>query len=478
MRITSKEILNGPVAPVLARMTSPMAIAIFMMIMFQTVDTYFVGLMGTVELAAISFTFPVTFTIISLSIGLGIATSVLLAKAIGEGESERARRITTDSIMLTFLIVMLVSMLGFFTIDPLFRLLGASDQTLIFIHQYMELWYLFVGLMIIPMTGNSAIRATGDTKWPSIMMILSGLMNAILDPILIFGVGPIPAMGVKGAAIATVLSWCTGFLISIWILHFREKLLIFNIPDMSELIKYWTKLFKMGIPISIANMMTPVATGILTGLIARYGEHAVAGFGAGSRIEAIFLVISFALTSALSPYMAQNLGARKFERARLALSLSVRFSFVFQLCLYPLIFLLAPMLSRIFSDDPAVIDTTTLFLRIMPIGICFYGALIVFNTAFNAAHQTHKTLMVSLIRVFLLYAPLAWIGGLIFGIPGLFAGAVVGNAIAAIIGWYWVKGVYNNIEELDIFSSRQDKDFSTAELESQVVEEAGQYDSV
>ena len=167
MRITSENILNDPVGPTLARMTAPMVVAIVMMILFHAVDTFFVAQLGTVELAAISFTFPITYAIINLSLGISIATSVTLAKAIGGGEKGRAVRITTDSVLLSMVLVVLVSITGYLTVDPLFRLLGATDHTLVFIHEYMDIWYLFVGLMLIPTIGNSAIRATGDTRFRS-----------------------------------------------------------------------------------------------------------------------------------------------------------------------------------------------------------------------------------------------------------------------------------------------------------------------
>ena len=469
MRITSEQILNEPVGPILARMTAPLVIAIVMMILFSAVDTYFVSRLGTVQLAAISFTFPITYTILNFSLGLSIATSVTLARAIGSGEKDRARRITTDSILLTMVVVILISIAGYLTIDPLFRLLGATDQTLVYIHQYMDIWYLFVGLMIVPTIGNSAIRATGDTRFPSIMMVLSGLLNAALDPLLIFGAGPIPAMGVSGAATATVLAWTVGFCASLWILRVRDRLLTFSIPDYRATVKYWWKLIKMGLPISIANMLTPVSAAIMTALIAPYGEQAVAGFGAGSRIEALLLAVCFALTAALSPYMAQNLGARKFDRARTALSLAVRFAVFFQLALFPLIFILAPYMAHIFSDDTSVVHFGVLYLRIMPLGTCFYGSLIVFNTAFNAAHQTHKTMLVSMVRVFLCYAPMAWIGGRLFDVPGLFCGAVTGNCIAAFIGWRVVRHTYRDIEEHKIFKPVEKAVITTSGPESAIV---------
>jgi len=469
MRITSEQILNEPVGPILARMTAPLVVAIVMMILFNAVDTYFVSRLGTVQLAAISFTFPITYTILNFSLGLSIATSVTLARAIGSGETDRARRITTDSILLTVIVVMLISIAGYLTVDPLFRLLGATDQTLVFIHEYMDIWYLFVGLMIVPTIGNSAIRATGDTRFPSIMMMLSGLLNAALDPLLIFGAGPVPAMGVSGAAIATVLAWTVGFCASLWVLRVRDRLLTFSIPDFRATKKYWWMLIKMGLPISIANMLTPVSAAIMTAMIAPYGEPAVAGFGAGSRIEALLLSVCFALTAALSPYMAQNLGARKFERARTALSLAVRFAVFLQLALFPLIFILAPYLAHIFSDDPAVIKVGVLYLRIMPLGTCFYGSLIVFNTAFNAAHQTYKTMLVSMFRVFLCYTPMAWTGGWLFQVPGLFCGAVIGNFIAALIGWSVVRRTYRDIENHKIFKPVEKAVITTAGPESAIV---------
>ena len=469
MRVTSEDILKGSVGPVLYRMTTPMVIAILMMILFQAVDTYFVGLMGTEELAAISFTFPVTFTIINLSLGLSIGTSILLARAIGEGALNIAKQVATDSILLTIVIVSCISVCGYLTIDQLFLAMGATETTIGFIREYMSIWYIFVGLMIVPMVGNSAIRATGDTKWPSIMMVLSGLLNVCLDPILIFGFGPIPALGVKGAAIATVISWVLGFVMAFWILHVREKLILFEIPNFPEMFRYWFTLIKMGLPISVANMLTPISAAILTALIASYGEHAVAGFGAGSRIEALFLVISFALTAALSPYMAQNLGAGQLERARTALNLAIRFAVGFQICLYPFIFISAPYLARIFSDDPSVIEVTALFLRIMPVGIWFYSAMIVFNTGFNAARQTYKTMIVSLIRVLGCYAPLAWLGGKFYAMPGLFIGAVIGNIIATVIGWRVLKSTYDKLERNEELKLDTVTDVKMEELESQTI---------
>jgi Na+-driven multidrug efflux pump len=189
---------------------------------------------------------------------------------------------------------------------------------------------------------------------------------------------------------------------------------------------------------------------IMTGFVARYGEHAVAGFGVGSRIEAVAMIVCIALTSALSPYMAQNLGAGQYPRARNALNLSLRFALLFEFGLYPILALAAPWLTLIFSRDPQVQQVAMQFLWIMPIGFAFYGMVIIINTGFNAAHQSHKTLIASLVRLFLCYVPAAWLGGMMFDIPGLFVGAVAGNGLGAWIAWQMLLGTWRGLEDGEI----------------------------
>jgi putative MATE family efflux protein len=303
----------------------------------------------------------------------------------------------------------------------------------------MDIYYLCFGLMVIPMVGNSAIRATGDTKWPSILMIVGGLMNVVLDPILIFGYGPVPAMGVQGAALATAGSWLIGFFAGFYLLYVREQLITLIVPPMAILRQHWLKMLRTGVPISLANMMTPVATAALTAFVAQYGEIAVAGLGAGNRIEAFSLVIPFAITAALSPFMSQNLGAGNIQRAHESLVLCVKFILKFQFAVFLVFVGGAWWLAQIFSSDPEIVKVARIYLWIMPLGLGFYGIIIVLNTAFNAQHQSEKTLLLSLVRVLLLYIPLAWAGGHLFGIPGIFIGATLGNGIAALCGWFVYK---------------------------------------
>ncbi|HHQ4767963.1 TPA: MATE family efflux transporter, partial [Aeromonas veronii] len=179
--------LTAPIPVVLRQMTGPMIFGIIAILAFNLVDTFFIGMLGTEALAAISFTFPVTFVVTSLAMGLGAGLSAVIGHTLGQGKHDEAAHLATDSLFLAVIMVALLSAGGALTIKPLFTLLGASAELISLIHDYMLIWYLTVPMLVLPMVGNAAIRATGDTKTPSLVMAVAGLVNGVLDPLLIFG---------------------------------------------------------------------------------------------------------------------------------------------------------------------------------------------------------------------------------------------------------------------------------------------------
>lgn len=267
--------------------------------------------MGTQPLAAISFTFPVTFTVLSLTIGLGIGTSAVIARALGKKDDCTAKDAAFTAMLITGVIVGILSLFGYLYEDEMFLMLGASEELLPLIHQYMDVWYLGSICLIGPMIGNAVLRASGDTKTPSIIMGGAGLINAILDPILIFGFGPVPAMGIKGAAIATLISWMFGLILVLDILIRQRKLLDPKWLPFDRFVTSSREILRIGLPAAGANMLTPIAAAVLTAIVATYGEAAVAAFGVGSRIESIACLVVLAMSMTLPPFISQNFGAGK-----------------------------------------------------------------------------------------------------------------------------------------------------------------------
>ena len=211
-----------------------MAFGIAAIILFTVVDTFYVGRLGAEQLAAMGFTFPISYIVMSIAMGLSVGTSSTIARAIGEGHQLRVQRLATDGLGLAFVIVTCFSLIGLTNLNTIFSMIGAKGEILELISDYMIPWCLGVGLLVIPMVGNGAIRATGDTKTPATIMVIAGIVNIVLDPFLIFGIGPFPRLELQGAALATVVSWGVTFTASLWILGKREGMIRLPIFDPKQ----------------------------------------------------------------------------------------------------------------------------------------------------------------------------------------------------------------------------------------------------
>ncbi|MFE8728772.1 MATE family efflux transporter [Aeromonas hydrophila] len=432
-------LLTAPMTSILLRMTGPMILGIVAILAFNLVDTFFIGMLGTQALAAISFTFPVTFVVTSLAMGLGAGLSAVMGHALGQGKHDEAARITTDNLFLAVLLVALIALAGALTIHPLFRLLGASDELIALIYDYMLIWYLTVPMLVLPMVGNAAIRATGDTKTPSLVMTVAGLVNGVLDPLLIFGIGPFPAWGIRGAAIATSLSWLMAMLVSLYILRHREGLLHWHLSPRPQLLAHWRALLHVAVPASFTNMLNPLANAVLMTIFAGLGTEVVAAYGAASRVEALLLIVMMALSSVLAPFISQNCGAGNPARAKAALQFCMRFALLFQLAVYALTWLLAPFIAELFSDHPQVVRLIVLYLHLVPIGYGFQGMVMLLASALNGVRASSVSFLFNGLRLFVFLLPGAWLGAKLGGEQGIYLGILVANLAAGTLAWWYAR---------------------------------------
>ncbi|WP_236014192.1 MATE family efflux transporter [Marinobacterium alkalitolerans] len=433
------DLLNAPIRPTLVRMTIPMMFGIVSLMLFNLADIWFVAQLGTQPMAALAFTFPVSFSVVSLAIGLGIGTSATLARLIGSGSGEGAARLATDNLLLTVLLMAVVGTLGRFLTDPVFRLMGAEPELMSLIDAYMEVWFAGSVFLVLNMVCNSTFRASGDTRLSATIMLISSLLNVVLDPLLIFGWGPVPAMGIRGAAVASVIAWSATTLLALHLLYHRKQMLLLTVPDLKQMLGHWRKVLSISLPAALSNMMTPLANGILTALVAVHGAEAVAAFGAGARIESLSLLVCLALSMTLPPFISQNFGAQKLERVRSAYRGAVRFALLWQLLIFGVLLIASGPISRLFSDDENVARWLQLWLVIVPAGFGFQATTFLSASSFNALHQPMRAMRISLFRLFFMYVPLGWLGNHFFGLTGMFVALVCANAVTAMVASFWVR---------------------------------------
>lgn len=432
----STSLLTGDIATTLRKMTVPMIFGMIFLLLFNIVDTFFISLLGTEPLAAVSFTFPVTFTVISLAIGLGIGTSAVIATAQGSGNTNQAKFDAVVALVVSALLVLLLSLIGLAFSDHIFTLLGASNTLLTPINEYMSVWFLASVLLITPMIGNAVLRANGDTKTPSLIMGGAGLVNAILDPILIFGFGPVPALGIQGAAIASAIAWSLGIVAIFYILGVKRQLLSVH-GEGQTFVSSSKKILKIGLPAAGANMLTPMAMAVMTAIVANYGEPAVAAFGVGSRIESIVCLVILALSMTLPPFISQNFGAKQLSRVKEAYSRTLKFVMVWQFVVYLVLLVCAGFIADVFATEENVKTVITLFIYTLPLSYGLQGVIILTNSSFNALHKPMAALLLSVVRLFVFYLPFAYVGSVFADLTGLFIGAAIGNFFTAVVAYKW-----------------------------------------
>ena len=396
-------------------------------------------MVGDEALAVYSFGFPILMIVTSVAIGLGAGTSSVVARAIGAENTARARRLVTDSLILSFIVIGAISIVGILTIDPLFRLLGVPEDMLPTMRIFMTILYGGVPFVVVGMVGMASMRSTGDTVLPSKLMIGGAILNVIIDPLLIFGLGPFPEMGLYGAATAGLTARFTIFVVTVYFLRYRLDMISFDIPEKEELLSSWRDILHVGIPAAGTNAIVPVGTALITAMIARYGPEAVAGFGVASRIESMVLVIYYAMSSIIGPFVGQNLAAGKGDRIQLALRHCAVFCVLSGLAIAALLALGSGFLPGLFSDNPAVTDVTRLFLWIAPIGYGAYGIVMVVNAAFNGLGNPMPGVVISVTRIVALYLPLAFLGKALYGIPGIFGAYAIANIGSGVLGYVWAK---------------------------------------
>jgi len=433
--MTSATLTHGSVHTGLMNLTVPMILGISSSLFAAVFETWLLGRISTETLAAYSFTFPVVGALTSLSLGLSIGLSAVLARTVGAGDQTAIKRLATDGVLLMAVVMTVVTILGILTIKPLFTLMGAQPETLKLINAYMIIWYFGLLFLALPSIGANALRAAGDSRISGLLMVGGAVLQMILDPILILGLMGAPKLGIEGAAYAMVISRFVLCIVTFYVLVNWKKIVEFKKPKLPELIASWKAILNVGLPATATNLIGPVSTAIIVSMLASYGSEAVAGFGIASRIEALSVIPLFALSASIGPFVGQNWGAKKIDRANQAMMLAFTWSLLWGLFIAVLFFLFKEPLVLFFEDDKDVAAYAALYLLIVPFSYGTWGVLMMASATFNSLGKPLVSTSMSIVRMFFLYVPLAFVGEYFAGIAGIFGAACISNILMGIVGF-------------------------------------------
>lgn len=428
--------MEGNETNVIIRLTIPMVYGLLSVIGVSLVDAFFIGKLGTQALAAFGFIFPIIFFFNGIILGIANGASALSARAFGAGDKTKVRRITTDAIMLGFAITISLAVITYLLIEPLFSALGAPPDVMPLIREYMTIWLIGSPFVAFPMIGNNAMTAIGDTRNAANIMLSVLVFNSLFDPVFIFGLGPIPALGFRGAAIATLASRIFVILAALHILVKKENIIEFRQPSLNEIWTSWKEILYIGLPNALTNIILPLGFSVITHLAAQYGKEAVAALSVAERVEALGLSIMMALSASMSPFIGQNLGAQNYDRIKTGLRKGLQLSAYWGVILFVILFFFSEQIIRFFNHDPIVISHFKSYFHFLPFSYPFLGFMFITGTMLNVFKKPLHSAFLSVTRIFIAYVPLAFLFAAFFQVPGIFLAAMLANFIVAFLGYY------------------------------------------
>jgi len=433
------KLIRGSIRGHLVNQTMPMVIGIAAMMSVGLIDAYFIGRLGPSELAAVSFIFPITIAISSLGVGVMVGINSVIARALGEGDRDRAERRANFGAVFALTIGLLLCLALIVLLDPLFRLMQAPANLMPLIREYMGPFAFGMPLLLVQMAMTGILRGQGEARMTSYISLTYSIANWILDPLLISGIGDFEGLGVAGAALATLAGWALGIAVALVMVH-RTQLHIHPMLVLKcRMRESAAAIMRVAGPAALSNAINPIGLSVLTALLANQGEAAVAGFGAAGRLQSFAVVPLLALSGSIGSIVGQNWGANQPDRARLAMLEAALFSIGYGLAVAVLLFAFGDWFADFFTDDPAVIEQFSSYLAISVWGYAGFGVLIVANGAMNAVDQARYALLQSFARVFLVMLPIGWLLRPYWGAQAIYSAELtanlLGGSFAAFVVW-------------------------------------------
>lgn len=403
---------------------------------YNLADTYFVSSLGTLPLAAMGFTFPVIMLINCIFHGLGVGVMATVAHAMGGARHSKAAKLVSAGMLLIILLSVLLGIIGFFSMEWLFGKLGAEGSVCDLIYNYMTIWYIGCATAAASMVGNSLLVAVGDSKLAGFFMMLGLGINVILDPLFIFKWGF--DMGISGAAIATVISQLIGAVLLALALTKRHRLLQFRRLDSRVMISAWRQIIRFAIPAMLGMVLVPIANGVITWIVARFGNTAVAAVAAAGRLEAVAFMLPMSLGIGLMPMIAQNYGARLYSRILGCRRFAMRFAFFWELLVAVVFFIAAPYIVNFFTEEAEVKTIMIAYLRIIPWGFGMVEVHRYCGFFFTGCDYPHGSAWLSALRIAVFLIPFSFLALAMNSLNGLFVARLAADVFSGVIGYLLV----------------------------------------
>ena len=448
---TSK-LAEMPIPKLLTEMSIPAIIGMLVTAVYNIVDTIFVGRIGTEAIGAVTIAFPLFMVISAIGLAFGIGSGSYISRLLGEDNKEMANRVSSTSIITTFIVGILFASFGLYYLRPLLRMFGAIDVIMPYAVNYTAIIIIGSIFTMSNMNMNNMVRAEGSAKMSMIALSSGAVLNIILDPILIFYFN----MGITGASTATVISQAVSTVMLISFYNSERSVLDFKFKNFKPTFSIYAEIMKIGVPTLIRQLLSSVAMTVLNNMAAVYGAAAVASIGIINRVFSFGFFVIAGFTQGFQPVAGFNFGARKIERLKESIKVTMQRTTIFGVTLFIAFFFFNREVISLFSGDPEVIDIAASGLRLYALILPLLGFAITSNTLFQALGHGIPATILSLSRQGFFFIPAIYFLSNNFGLQGLFMAQPTADGLTFILAGGLFVYVYREIKELEAEEKSRD----------------------
>ncbi len=435
------DVLNEKIEYSIFHLAWPLVISNAFQTIYNIVDSYFLGKLGAIQFSASTVTWPVIFTFISLAIGFSNAGIAIVSQNYGKRDMSAVKKSMGQLYLVTISIGLLSTFFGIAFAYPIIKAIAGTKSVSIipYAMSYYIVDMLGLPLVFVINATTSAMRAVGDSQFGMRITLYMNLLNIIFDPLLIFGIGPFPKLGVAGAAWATNIGRFVAAGISIYHVVSRKAMVTISKHDLQPDWRIIALIFKLGLPSALGMSITSAGFAMIMKYVAMFGPAVISAYGIGNRITNLVSMVSFGLAGAVSTMVGQFVGARKFEDAEKTVRKAFFWNVVIIGVLSLITFFYGKEVTKFFINDPEVIVMGEIFFKYISFSMPIFTAYMIYNNALIGAGKTFLTMIGDILRLWGIRIPIIAFLSITLGFKGIFIGMIISNLIVFFITYLFFR---------------------------------------
>lgn len=449
LRGRTRDYTSGSIWRAIIVLSVPMVLEMAMQSVFEVVDIYFVGKLGADAVAAVGLTTSLIIIVFAVGLGLSLAATAMVARRIGEKDERGAARAAWQSVVLTIVVAVPLGLVAVFVSDDLLRLMGATEAVIAAGTGYAQVMLGTNAVILLLFLFNAIFRGAGDAATAMKALWLANILNIVLDPVFIFGFGPVPAMGATGAAVATAVGRAVGVGYQLYVLFGPTGNIRLTRRDMVLDESVLRRLLRISGPGMLQYLVGTASWLALMRMMAVFGSEALAGYTVAIRVIIFALLPSWGISNAAGTLVGQNLGAKRPDRAEKSVWYCTAVDTVFLTVLGAVFFVFADPVVRMFVSEPGAIAVGVRSMKILTAAYPIWAISMVTVQSFNGAGDTTTPTWIQFVAYWIVQIPAAWILAISagYGPTGIFIAIVIGQSVAALAaGWMFKRGAWKTVE--------------------------------